>query len=210
MTVLVQCTFWWPKLEKNCKKYVDACTTCGHNKICWTRAWGLLNFGQAMDNDFNRFHCVASSINMIYCHFPLVVDWLSKMAHFTPIKCTPSAMETACLFIREIVRLHWIPANIVSNHGVQFTSGLWKALCKFLKIELSSSSAYHSQTNGQTERTNQTLEQYFQCFSSFFQDDWVSLLPLAEFAYNNLNLSTSNQSPFFVNYRFLHFFVWFQ
>lgn len=132
----------------------------------------------------------------------VVVDRLSKMAHFLPLKSTPSAMETAQVFIREIVRLHGVPMNIVSDRGVQFTSRFWKTLCEALKIERSLSSAYHPQTNGQTERTNQTLEQYIRCFTTFVQDDWVSLLPLAEFAYNNATHSATGQSPFFANYGF--------
>lgn len=97
----------------------------------------------------------------------VVVDRLSKMAHFIPMKGTPSAPETAQVFIREIVRLHGILTNIISDRRVQFTSRFWKALCKSLGIELSFSSAYHPQTNGQMERTNQTLEQYLQCFLLF-------------------------------------------
>lgn len=111
----------------------------------------------------------------------VIVDLLSKMAHFVPLKGTPSATETASSFIREGVCLHCIPVNITSDCGVQFTSRFWK----FLGIKHCLSSAYHPQTNGQTERRNQTLEQYLLCFSSFAQDDWASLLPLAEFAYNN-------------------------
>lgn len=109
----------------------------------------------------------------------VVVDRFTKMAHFLPLRGTPSAIETAHIFIKEIVRLHGIPVNITSDRGVQFTSRFWRALCESLKIKLALSSAYHPQTNGQTERTNQTLEQYIRCFTSFSQDDWVSLLPLA-------------------------------
>ena len=124
------------------------------------------------------------------------------MAHFLPLRNTPTAKETAEVFIKEIIRLHGVPANIVSDRGVQFTSRFWKALCDALKIELSLSSAYHPQTNGQTERTNQTLEQYIRCFTTFVQDDWVALLPLAEFAYNNAKHSATGQAPFFANYGF--------
>lgn len=115
----------------------------------------------------------------------VIVDRLSKMAHFMPLKGTPSSTETTSAFIREVVCLHDIPSNITSDRGVQFTFRFWKALCEDLGIEHSLSSAYQPQTNGQTERTNQTPEQNLRCFSSFGQDDWASLLPLAEFAYNN-------------------------
>lgn len=113
---------------------------------------------------------------------------------------TWSAPETAQIFLREFLMLLGIPANIVSDRGVQFTTRFWKLLRETLKIELSFYSAYHPQTNGQMKRTNQTLEQYLRCFSSFSQDDWVSLLALAEFAYNNSNHSAIRQSPFFANY----------
>lgn len=125
------------------------------------------------------------------------------MAHFVPLMNTPSAMETARDFVKEIVRLHGIPTNIIFNRGIQFTSRFWKALCEVLKIDLSMYSAYHPQTNGQTERTNQTLEQYLHCLTTFVQDDWVTLLPQAEFAFNNANHSPIGQSPFFTNYALL-------
>lgn len=132
----------------------------------------------------------------------VIVDRLSKMAHFVPLKGTPSAAETASSFVKEVVRLHGIPINITSDRGVQFTCRFWKSLCEVLGIKLCLSSAYHPQTNGQTERTNQTLEQYLRCFSSFAQDDWTSLLPLAEFAYNNSIHSSIKKTLFFANYGF--------
>lgn len=130
----------------------------------------------------------------------VVIDHLSKMAHFVPLNGTPSATETATTFIREVVHLHGIPSNIISDRGVQFMSRFWRALCEVLDIEHRLFSAYHPQTNGQTERTNQTLEQYLRCSSSFAQDDWVHLLPLAEFAYNNSVHSATKQASFFANY----------
>lgn len=130
----------------------------------------------------------------------IVVDRLTKMAHFIPLQGTPSATETASAFIKEVVKLHGIPDSIVSDRGVQFTSRFWRALCEALNIELRLSFAYHPQTNGQSERANQTLELYLRCFSSFAQDDWLSLLPLAEFSYNNSTHSATKQSPFFANY----------
>ncbi|CAJ0952679.1 unnamed protein product [Ranitomeya imitator] len=98
-----------------------------------------------------------------------------------------------------VVRLHGIPENIVSDRGSQFVSRFWRAFCGRMGIDLSFSSAFHPQTNGQTERTNQTLETYLRCFVSADQDDWVSFLPLAEFALNNRASSATLVSPFFCN-----------
>lgn len=204
-TELVQRTFWWPLLANDCKNYVESCTTCARSKNSRTRAWGLLKPlpvperpWKMISMDFIVELPQAEGFSTIF----VVVDRLTKMAHFLPMKGTPSAMETARVFIKEIVRLHGVPANIISDRGVQFTSRFWKALCDSLEIELALSSAYHPQINGQTERTNQTLEQYLRCFSSFSQDDWVSLLPIAEFSYNNSLHSAIKQTPFFANYGF--------
>ncbi|CAJ0967229.1 unnamed protein product [Ranitomeya imitator] len=98
-----------------------------------------------------------------------------------------------------VVRLHGIPENIVSDRGSQFVSRFWLSFCAKMGIDLSFSSAFHPQTNGQTERTNQTLETYLRCFVSADQDDWVSFLPLAEFALNNRASSATLVSPFFCN-----------
>lgn len=78
------------------------------------------------------------------------------------------------------MRLHGVPENIVSDHGVQFTLQFCK-VCEVLKIELPLSSVYYPQTNREMDWTNQPLEQYIQCFMQFVQDDWVSLLLLVEF-----------------------------
>ena len=126
----------------------------------------------------------------------VVVDRLSKMIG------TPSAADTARFFFKEVVMLHGVPKSIVSDRGTQFTSKFWKELCKALEVKICLSSAYHPQSNGQTERTNQTLEQYLRCFCSVSQDDWSSLLSSAEFAYNNFVHSTTNQTPFWANFGF--------
>lgn len=118
----------------------------------------------------------------------VVVDHLYKMAHFLPMVGTP-AVDTANIFVNEIVR------------GVQFTYRFWKDLCKSLEMEVCLSSAYHPQSNGQTKRRNQTLELYLCCFCTCSQDNWASLLPCAEFAYNSIHTVT-NQSPFWANYGF--------
>uniref|UniRef100_A0A8C5PTG3 Uncharacterized protein n=1 Tax=Leptobrachium leishanense TaxID=445787 RepID=A0A8C5PTG3_9ANUR len=130
----------------------------------------------------------------------VVIDRFSKMAHFLPHTGIPTAAQTATLFIKEIFRLHGLPSTIISDRGSQFTSLFWKSFCKTLHMQQSLSTAYHPQTNGQTERTNGTLEQYLRCFTSHLQDDWADLLPIAEFAYNNQIHRSIKCSPFFANY----------
>ncbi|CAJ0968110.1 unnamed protein product [Ranitomeya imitator] len=129
----------------------------------------------------------------------VVCDRFSKMIHLVPLSKLPSSSDLVPLFFQHVVRLHGIPENIVSDRGSQFVSRFWRAFCARMGIDLSFSSAFHPQTNGQTERTNQTLEIYLRCFVSADQDDWVSFLPLAEFALNNRASSATLVSPFFCN-----------
>uniref|UniRef100_A0A803JS76 Gypsy retrotransposon integrase-like protein 1 n=1 Tax=Xenopus tropicalis TaxID=8364 RepID=A0A803JS76_XENTR len=195
--------FHWPRMAKDCKTYVSSCETCARSKDSRTKPLGLLHplpipsrLWGSISIDFIVDLPPSQGFNTIF----VVVDRLSKMAHFIPLSGTPSAAYTAEVFIKEIIRLHGVSDEIVSDRGVQFTSKFWRALCDSLKIKLAFSTAFHPQSNGQTERTNQTLEQYLRCFSSFLQDNWSKLLPLAEFSYNNACHSSTKQTPFFANF----------
>ena len=130
----------------------------------------------------------------------VVVDRLTKMAHFVPCNKTVTGEETVRLFIDNVYKYHGLPDDIISDRGTQFTSKFWQSLFKILQVEIKLSSAYHLQTDGQTERVNQVLEQYLRCSINYHQNNWVDLLPLAEFAYNNTIQDSTKQTPFFVNY----------
>uniref|UniRef100_A0A803K5R9 Gypsy retrotransposon integrase-like protein 1 n=1 Tax=Xenopus tropicalis TaxID=8364 RepID=A0A803K5R9_XENTR len=197
--------FFWPGMSRDCMKYVTSCQTCARFKDTHSRPMGLLQPLPVPEKPWERISMdfivelpKSGGFNTIM----VVVDGFTKMAHFIPLVGLPSAATTAEVFIKEVFRLHGLPREIVSDRGSQFTSRFWRALCQGLHIELALSSAFHPQTNGQTERTNQTLEQYIRCFSSYSQEDWSALLPLAEFSYNNAVHSSSKQTPFFANYGF--------
>ena len=128
-----------------------------------------------------------------------VVDRFTKMAHFIPCTKTTNSEETANMVMREVFRHHGLPDDIISDRGPQFISKFWKHLMEALKVSCKLSSSYHPQTDGQTERTNQTLEQYLRCFVNYQQDDWVKFLYFAEFAYNNKIHSSMRYTPFFAN-----------
>jgi hypothetical protein len=130
----------------------------------------------------------------------VVVDRLTKMAHFVPCDKTITSKETTRLFLENVYKYHGLPDNIISDRGTQFTSKFWQSLFKILQVKTNLSSAYHPQTDGQTERVNQVLEQYLRCFINYHQDNWVDLLPVAEFAYNNTFQESIHQTPFFTNY----------
>jgi hypothetical protein len=101
----------------------------------------------------------------------VVVDRLTKMAHFTPRSKSITAEETTQLIIDGIVRLHGLPEEIVSDRGPQFASKFWRCLFELLGVDIRLSSAFHLETDGQTERTNQTLEQYLRCTVNYQHDD---------------------------------------
>ena len=129
----------------------------------------------------------------------VVVDRLTKMAIFIPTTTNLTAEELAQLYVTHIFSKHGLPNNIISDRGSEFTSRFWRAFTSLLGIELHLSTAFHPETDGQTERVNQVLEQYLRLYTDYQQKEWVKLLPLAEFAYNNAPHSATTVSPFFAN-----------
>ncbi|MBW0476828.1 hypothetical protein O181_016543 [Austropuccinia psidii MF-1] len=119
------------------------------------------------------------------------------MEIFTPTYGTITALELAQILISHVFCKHGLPISIVSDRGSLFVSSFWTNLCQKLKISRDLSTAFHPETDGQTERVNQILEQYLWMYVSYHQDDWHTWLPLAEFAYNNAEHSSTKQSPFF-------------
>jgi hypothetical protein len=121
------------------------------------------------------------------------------MAHFAPTTDNVDAEGTVALFLKHVFSLHGLPDDVVSDRGVTFTAKFTQEILKALKIQQNLSTAYRPQTDGQTERTNAILEQYLQCYVDYQQSDWSTLLPLAEFAYNNTSQSSTQVTPFFAN-----------
>ena len=115
----------------------------------------------------------------------IVVDTLKKSAHFIPMDMMYQAPYIARFFISEIVRLHGMPKRIIFNQGLVFTRQFWTSFQEALGTQLNFSTAYYPETDGQTERTNQTLEDMLHMYVMDQQKRWEKLLPLVEFAYNN-------------------------
>ena len=112
---------------------------------------------------------------------------------------TIDAVQMAELLLKNVVKNHGLPMDIVSDRGPQFTSRFWSALCDQMGIQRKMSSAAHPQTDGQTERMNQTLEQYLRSYVNHQQSDWSELLHFAEMAMNNAVNSSTKRSPFEIN-----------
>ena len=122
------------------------------------------------------------------------------MAHFIPTNSNVTAEQTADLYLRHVFKNHGLPNDIVSDHGTQFVSKFSRRLLELLDIQGNRSTVYHPETDEQTERVNQMLEQYLRIYCDFHQDDWSQLLPLAEFTYNNAKNSSMQKSLFYTNY----------
>jgi hypothetical protein len=115
----------------------------------------------------------------------VVVDTLTKSAHFIPVRTMYQAPNKGRVFISEIVRLHGMSKNIISDRGSMFTGRFWTSFQEALGTQLNFSTAYHPETDGQTERTNQTLEDMLHMYVMDQQKCWEEFLPLVEFTYNN-------------------------
>jgi hypothetical protein len=123
----------------------------------------------------------------------VIVDRLTKVAHFIPVKTTYLGAQLAELYMSRIVCVHGVPKKILSDRGTQFTSRFWKRLHE---SKLDFSSAYHPQTDGQIERTNQVLEDMLRACALKYGKSWDKSLPYAEFSYNNSYQASLKMAPF--------------
>jgi len=128
-----------------------------------------------------------------------VVDAVSKRVHFIPTHTTVTTEGAARLFLHYVWKLHSLPKRVISDRGPQFVALFTKELYRLLGIRTSFSTAWHPQTDGQTERVNQELDQFLRLFVNKRQDDWYDLLPIAEFQHNNHVHSATQQPPFLLD-----------
>ena len=203
MLELIKRTFWWPTIKTDVGRYVRGCEQCQKNKIIRRPPLVPLNPLPIPEGPWQEI-----SIDMIgplpksegKDAIVVVVDRFSKMIHLIPTTTSLSSTGLAELYKSGIWRLHGIPRRIISDRGPQFASKFMKELCNALGIERNLSTAYHPQTDGQTERINQEIETYLRSFVNYRQDDWVKWLPMAEFHYNDKAHSANGQTPFFLIY----------
>ena len=133
----------------------------------------------------------------------VIVDRFTKTVDCIPIKDEQKTAEGSVkLFLQNIWKLHGLPSGIISDRDPVFSSKIWAELMRRLDVRLRKSTAFHPQTDGQTERVNQSLEQYLRQYCNYEQDNWYDLLPLAEYAYNNSATTATQMSPFNAKYGF--------
>ena len=199
---LIRREFTWPNLRSMVNDYVRSCTSCAWSKAPRHKPYGTLQQLPVPDKPWN-------SISMDFIeHLPpssgftailVVVDRFSKQSIFIPTYDTINSADLAVLFVQHVFSKHGVPSHVTSDCGSEFVSQFFRSLGKALNMTLHFTSGYHPEADGQTERVNQTLEQYLRHYCSYQQDDWSQLLPLAEFAYNNAPSETTGISPFFAN-----------
>lgn len=200
---LVSRTFYWPGMRKYITDYVGGCDICQRSKSSNHKPYGLLQPLPIADRPWSSIsvdfitQLPESNGSTAICVF---VDRFTKMAHFAPTTDNINAEGTVQLFLERVFSAHGLPDDITSDRGSTFTSQFTQSILKALHIKQNLSTAFHQRTDGQTERVNSVLEQYLRCYIDYQQDNWSTLLPLAEFAYNNTVHSSTKVTPFFANY----------
>ncbi|VDC04626.1 unnamed protein product [Peniophora sp. CBMAI 1063] len=202
---LVARTYYWPGMSTYVERYVSGCPTCQQSKPRARKPTGPLQPleiptgpWQHISADFIVKLPVSNGTDSIL----VVVDKLLKRARFFPVNETITAPEVADIFFERIWCERGTPYKLVSDRGTQFVSRFMQRLLQRLGIKSARSTSYHPQSDGQTEHVNQDLETYLRMFVNYYQDDWASWLPLAEFAYNSRVHSSTGVSPFYAELGF--------
>jgi hypothetical protein len=192
--------YWWYGKKKDVAAHVALCDVCQRVKAEHQRPAGLLQPLQVPEWKWEEidmdFIVGLPRTRDGYDSIWVIVDKLTKVAHFIPVKTTYSGAKLAELHISKIVCLHGVPKKIVSDRGTQITSRFWQKLHESMDTKLNFSSAYHPHTDGQTERTNQILEYMLRACALKHGGSWDKSLPYAEFAYNNSYQSSLKMAPF--------------
>ncbi|GJV12938.1 putative reverse transcriptase domain-containing protein [Tanacetum coccineum] len=192
--------YWWPGMKRDIAEYVSRCLTCSKIKAEHQKPSGFLQQPEIPEwkwekitMDFvTKLPKSSSGHDTIW----VVVDRLTKSAHFLPIREDYKTEKLAKIYTNEIVARHGVPVSIISDRDGRFTSHLWQAFQEALGTRLDMSTAYHPQTDGQSERTIQTLEDMLRACVMDFGGSWDTHLPLIEFSYNNSYHTSIKCAPF--------------
>ena len=192
----------WPELRSFVRDYCKSCITCRRNKAPRHKPYGLL---RPLPVPLRPWHSISMDfieklpLSGEYDAILVIVDRASKQVILIPCDVTITSERLAKLFLIHVFSKHGVPSHVTSDRGKEFVSSFFRSLGELLNMEMHYTSGYHPSADGQTERMNQTVEQYIRIFCSYQQDDWDQLLPLCEFALNNAPNASTGISPFFAN-----------
>jgi hypothetical protein len=196
----LQQNFWWSNKKVDIAKYVGKCDTCHRMKASHLKSAGVLQpllipmwkWDDIIMDFIVGLPLTARKKDSIW----VIVDRLTKTTNFIPVHTTYSVQQYAEIDMDQIVRLHGIPKTIISDRGTQFVPHFWEQLHECLGTKLIRSSSYHPQTDGQTERINQILEDMLRASILYFDKSWDKCLSLAEFSNNNSYQASLKMAPF--------------
>jgi hypothetical protein len=192
--------YWWPGMKRDVARYVEKCLTCLKIKAEHQRPHGKLQpleipvwKWENITMDFiTKLPKTPRNVDTIW----VIVDRLTKSAHFIAIRETIPLQKLADIYVREIVCRHGVPVSIISDRDTRFTSRFWGKFQEGMGTRLHFSTAYHPQTDGQSERTIQTLEDMLRACVLDFGGSWDNYLPLVEFSYNNSYHASIGMPPY--------------
>ncbi|KAL1534042.1 hypothetical protein AAHA92_31446 [Salvia divinorum] len=192
--------FWWDGMKRDIASFVEKCLACQQVKALHQRPYGKL---QPLEiPEWKWEHIAIDFVTGLpktrqgNTAIWVIIDRLTKSAHFIPIPVTHGSDKLARIYVKEIIRLHGVPVTITSDRDTRFTSRFWISLQRELGTRLNFSTAFHPQTDGQSERTIQTLEDMLRAVVLDRGENWEAVLPLIEFAYNNSFQATINMAPY--------------
>jgi hypothetical protein len=192
---------YWPDMKQSVLHHVQTCYSCQKNRPEYRAKGGLLNPlpvasapWESISMDFIQGLPSSHGFDSVLT----IVDRFSKMVYFIPTRKTVTAKEVADLVFKHVFRQWGLPLHILSDRDSKFTAFFWKALFRLSGTDLTRGSAYHHETNGQTERANLELEEYLRHFVAANQLDWPLHLTMAEFRYNSTTSMATGFAPFFL------------
>nr|GEZ14296.1 putative reverse transcriptase domain-containing protein [Tanacetum cinerariifolium] len=192
--------YWWPNIKANIATYVSKCLTCAKVKAEHQRPSGLLvqpNIPELKwDNIMMYFVTKLPKSSQGYDTIWVMVDRLTKSAIFMPMREIDPLDKLVRMYLKEVVTKHGMPVLIIYDRDPRFSSNFWKSLQKALGTSLDMSTAYHLKTDGQSERTIQTLKDMLRAYVINFGNGWVKHFPLVEFSYNNSYHAIIKAAPF--------------
>lgn len=195
--------YWWPNMSKMVKHFVASCDYCQRTKASNKSPAGFLmpvaipqERWEVVTIDFiTGLPKTAQGYDMI----TTFTDKLSKRMHLAPGQTTADARDIANQYFGTVFRHHGIPRTIICDRDSKFNSKFWQHLMQLLGTRMAMSTANHPQADGQSERTNRTVEDMLRCLVNYDQNNWDELLPAIEFAYNNQVNAATKETPFYAD-----------